>query len=63
VTVTGALTVEVMRRSCRKVPYVSEFDARYALLKIWAFAGPDHQEIRHYVCDRCGLWHLTSQPA
>jgi len=45
----------------KKQCYPSEADAEHALEVIRWWGVPWHRERRPYLCNLCGLWHLTSQ--
>ena len=50
---------------CRKIKYIYESDAVNILNKLTRIrlegnCPKDRREIRHYFCNRCGSWHLTS---
>ena len=47
---------------CTKAKYRSEPDAVFAINKIADTSKRKHIPVRAYLCGKCGLWHLTSQP-
>lgn len=46
---------------CRKITYANEKDAKYVLKQISQVQQQHKKPVRHYQCDDCGGWHLTSK--
>lgn len=55
-----ALTQE---QACGKVRYGTEEAASQALLAAWRSRSTKRRELRSYLCERCGGYHLSSRPA
>jgi uncharacterized protein YlaI len=48
--------------SCEKETFPSEKSATKRLRAIWNMPGRGKKPIRHYQCEKCKKYHLTSKP-
>lgn len=53
-----------MAKPCKKIPFDTQKEANAAILGFWRRRMGDAKRYptRSYLCDRCGKWHMTSQP-
>lgn len=62
---TESIVLIVMKMMCKKIRFKTEIDAEIALYETsrrrdW-FNKWKRQECRHYFCNKCKGWHLTSK--
>ncbi len=50
------------RIPCEKVGFANQIFADYYIEKLSRISTRTRVPVRSYLCNRCNLWHLTSQP-